>query len=152
MPYRRTAPEPLQDLSVLQREINQLFLKLQELDSSSRPQGLAWSPPADVFECRGNLVVEVEVPGLQADSLKLTARDGVLLVSGERRERRPSGVVAFHCMERPHGRFTREIPIDRALDVRAAKARLEKGLLTVTIPRLKDRRGRETVIPVEREE
>ena len=152
MPYRRIAPEPLQDLSVLQREINQLFLKLQELDSSSRPQGLAWSPPADVFECRGNLVVVVEVPGLQIDSLRLSAHDGVLQVSGERRERRPAGVVAFHCMERPHGRFTREIPIDRALDVRGAKAKLEKGLLTVTIPRLKDRRGRETVIPVEREE
>ena len=45
-------------------------------------------------------------------------RESLLSVSGERRARRPSGVVAFHCMERPVGRFAREVPIDRALDLK----------------------------------
>lgn len=152
MPFRRLVSEPITDLALLQREINQLFERLAEVERANRPQGVEWLPSIDAFDCRGNLVVVVEVPGLQPDSLKIQAREGTLVVSGERRERRPSGVVAFHCMERPHGRFTREIPLDRALDVRHAQARLERGLLTVTIPRLKDRRGRETVIPVERAE
>jgi len=55
-------------------------------------------------------------------------------------------------MERPQGRFTRTIPMDMALDVQQAAARLAGGVLTVTIPRLKDRRGRERVIPVQVEE
>jgi HSP20 family molecular chaperone IbpA len=37
------------------------------------------------------------------------------------------------------------------VDVRAAEAHLAGGLLTVTVPRLKDRRGRITVITVQRE-
>jgi HSP20 family protein len=152
MSFRRLVSEPMTDLALLQREINQLFERLAGFDRATRPQGVEWMPALDMFDCKGNLIVVVEVPGLLADSLKLVAREGVIAVSGERRDRRPSGVVAFHCMERPHGRFHREIPIDRALDVRRAEARLEKGLLIITIPRLKDRRGRETAIPVERVE
>jgi HSP20 family molecular chaperone IbpA len=54
-------------------------------------------------------------------------------------------------MERPHGRFTRSIPINMAVDVRNAEACLKEGLLTIRLPRLKDRRNREIVIPVRRE-
>jgi len=150
--FRRLSSEPISDLSLLQREINRLFEKLAEFDRANRPQGVEWLPSIDVFDCKGNLVVVIEVPGLQADSLKIIAREGTLLVSGERRDRSPSGVGAFHCMSRPHGRFTRGTAVARALDIRNAQARLERGLLTITIPRLKDRRGRETVIPVERVE
>ena len=53
-------------------------------------------------------------------------------------------------MERPQGRFKRVIPLDIAVDLREAHASLEDGLLTITLPRVKDRRGREVVIPVAR--
>jgi HSP20 family molecular chaperone IbpA len=41
------------------------------------------------------------------------------------------------------------VPLDVAVDLKSAEARLASGLLTITLPRLKDRRGRETVIPIE---
>jgi HSP20 family protein len=92
----------------------------------------------------------MEVPGLNPDSLHVSWSNGRLTVSGERRERRPAGAVAFLCMERPHGRFTRTVALDVPVDVRRAQARVAGGLLTIVLPRLDDRRGRETVIPVER--
>ena len=150
MSFRRLVAEPMSDLALLQREINQLFERLAGFDRGARQTGVEWTPPLDVYDCKGNLIVVIEVPGMPADTLKLIAREGLLVVSGERRDKRPQGLVAFHCMERPLGRFTREIPIDKALDVRRAEARLERGLLMITIPQLKDRRGRETVIPVVR--
>jgi HSP20 family molecular chaperone IbpA len=55
-------------------------------------------------------------------------------------------------MERPQGRFTRAIDLDLAVDLAGAEAKLRDGLLVIAIPRLKDRRGRETVIPVEAEQ
>ena len=53
-------------------------------------------------------------------------------------------------MERPHGRFTRTVALDMPVDGRRAQASLAGGLLTIVLPRMDDRRGRETVIPVER--
>ena len=147
---RRLPPTSPTALSLLQREIGQLFERLSEIDRSDRSGAGEWSPSVDVYESRGRLLVVAEVPGLTPDSLRVVVRDRDLVISGERRERRPaSGIAAFHCLERPQGGFERVIPLDVAVDLAQAEASLSCGLLTVSIPRLKDRRGRETVIKVE---
>ena len=61
------------------------------------------------------------------------------------------GLRETRRMESPQGRFTRSILLDEAVDIRQAEAQVEGGLLTITIPRVKDRRGTETVIPVRRD-
>jgi HSP20 family protein len=144
---------PLSDLVLLQRELSQLFERLAGLDRAGRAPAGEWLPSADVYESNGKLTVVVEVPGLSADQLRVSIRDRSLVITGERRQKKTGGgVTAFLCMERPQGRFTRTIPMDMALDVQLAEARLAEGVLTVMIPRLKDRRGRERVIPVQVEE
>jgi HSP20 family protein len=150
MPLTKRAPRgALTDLAFLQREIDQLVGRLAQHDRSDAPAAGEWLPSTDVFECRGNLVVTVEAPGLAPESLRVLYRNHRLIVSGERRERRPSeGQPVFLCMERPQGRFVRTIELDQALEIQKAEARLEAGVLTITIPRLKDRRGRETSIPI----
>jgi len=131
------------------QELERLFARLGlPNDGSSAAEG--WTPCVDVFEADGALSVVMEVPGLSPESLQVSWNNGRLKVSGERRERRPAGAVAFLCMERPHGRFTRTVPLSVPVDVRRAQARLAGGLLTIVLPRLDDRRGRETIIPVER--
>jgi HSP20 family protein len=140
------------DLALLQREVNQLFERLADVDRSARPPEGDWVPNVDIYECRGKLHVVAEVPGVPPDSLRVVFRDGHLLIAGERREPKPAGTSGFLCVERPQGRFTRVVLVDMPVDVREAEARLEGGVLTVALPRLKDRRGRETVIPVKRED
>lgn len=150
----RKAPRTsLTAISLLQREINQLFARLAEFDRAERGASGEWAPSVDVYESREKLVVVAEVPGLTPESLRVVCREREIVISGDRRERRPAaGTAAYLCMERPHGRFARTIPLDVAVDVKQAQARLADGLLTVTLPRLKDRRGRETVIAIEWEE
>jgi len=141
------------DLALLQREMNQLLERLADFDRAEQADEADWVPPVDIYECRGRLTVVVEVPGLAPDSLRVVVKDRRLVITGERRERRPpAGQASFLCMERPQGRFTRALGLDVPVDVQDAEARVAAGVLTVTLPRLKDRRGRETVIPVEREE
>jgi|SRR5262245_31367917 HSP20 family protein len=150
---RKPSRTPLSELLLLQREVNQLFERLADAERAERQLSAgAWQPSADVYECSGNLIVILECPGLAPDALRISCRDQSLVVSGERRERRPAaGAAAFLCMERPQGRFKRVIPLDIAVDLREAHASLVGGLLTITLPRVKDRRGREVVIPVARQ-
>jgi HSP20 family protein len=152
---RRPARTSQLDLAVLQREVQQLLDRLADLDRADPPSDGEWAPSVDVFESRGKLTIVAEVPGLGPESLRVTFRDRHLVLTGERRERRPAaggGGASFLCMERPQGRFTRVVVLDMPVDVREAEARLSGGLLTVTVPRLKDRRGRVTVVTVQREE
>jgi HSP20 family protein len=142
---------PLSELALLQREINQMFERLAEFDRGEAPSAGEWCPSVDVFECRGALMVVAEVPGLTPETLRVVCGDHRLVISGERRERRTAGDAAFLCVERPQGRFLRTIPLDAAVDLRQAEARLVNGLLTISLPHLKDRRGRQTVIQVQRD-
>jgi HSP20 family protein len=149
---RKTARLPLSAVSLLQREVNQLFERLSLLDKTDRPAQGEWSPSVDVYESRGRLVVVAEVPGLTVDSMKVVCRERELVISGERRARKPGAGQNYLCLERPSGRFERTISLEGAVDLRETKARFDAGLLIVTLPRLKERRGRETVIPIEWEQ
>ena len=148
---RRPPRPPVSALALLQQEVGQMVQRLTLLDRADRLPGSEWSPAVDVFESRDRLVVVMEVPGLPPEALRVVYRERELVLAGERRARRTGPGATFHCLERPHGRFERTIPLDVAVDVARAKASLAGGLLTVILPRLRERRGRETVIPIERE-
>jgi HSP20 family protein len=144
------APAPVSALALLQREIGALVHRLAFLDRSERLPS-EWCPPVDVFEANDALVVVVEVPGLAPESLKVAFRHGCVVVTGERHACRNDSAVSFLCLERLNGRFERTIPIEGPLDVARARATLGRGLLTVTVPRLSERRGQERVVHIERE-
>ena len=148
---RQKARPPMSALAMLQQEVNELFQRLSILDRSDRLPGSEWSPAVDVFELRDRLVVTAEVPGLAPESLKVAFRDRALVLTGDRRAPRVGSGASFHCLERAHGKFERTIPLDLPVDVGNARATVCGGVLTVTLPRLRERRGRETVIPIERE-
>jgi HSP20 family protein len=131
--------------------MGELVHRLSVMERADRLPGSEWSPAVDVFESRDRLVVVIEVPGLGPESLRVVFRERELILSGERRARRTGPGTSFLCLERPHGRFERAIPVDLPVDVGRARATLAGGLLTVTLPRLRERRGRETVVPIERE-
>jgi HSP20 family protein len=149
---RRGQRHPSTDLAFLQKEVEQIFSRLAAIDRSERIAAGEWSPPVDVFESRDYLAVVVEVPGLPPDVLSVVCRNRQLVISGERRLACVAeDVASFLCLERPHGRFSRVIPLPQAVDMQQAEARLAGGLLTILIPRLKERRSREIVIPIRRE-
>lgn len=139
------------EILVLQKEVSDLFERLSEFESET--EGPAqFRPPLDIFECGTTLTIVVELPGFTPDRVSVTMNRDVLTISGERRTTRKPGVDGFVCMERPRGRFVRRIRIDRPVDLGKAEARLGRGLLTVQLPAMEDRRGRDVPIPVVREE
>ncbi len=140
---RRIERTPVSAVALLRQEVNDLFQRMSVLDRSEPLPAGEWCPPVDVLEWRDRLVIVVEVPGLAPEALHVSLRAGALVIAGERRARRAGGEASYLCLERPHGRFERSIP--------HARATLGRGLLTVTVPRLRERRGQENVLSIERE-
>ena len=65
-----------------------------------------------------------------------------LIVSGEKKEPKTEQPInGYLCIERSFGKFTRSIYIDQAVDLAKADAQIGQGVLTITIPKLQDRRG-----------
>jgi len=148
---QRSGRQPVSAVAMLQQEVSALFQRLALLDRPDPLGGSEWCPAVDAFESQDRLVLLVEVPGLPPESLRVVFRERALVVTGERNVCRNHAGASYLCLERPHGRFERAIPLEGPLDVARARATLSRGLLRVTIPRLRERRGQEHVLVVERE-
>ncbi len=106
------------------------------------------SPPLDIYEADGLVVVEMEIPGIDTGNLEVSVTGGTLVVEGLKRESLEPGRINFLCMERTFGSFRRIIPFLHPVDVAGIKAAYRAGILEIQIPILDERRGARRLIPV----
>jgi HSP20 family protein len=144
---------PFFELMQIQSRLHQLFDALAEARSayasSASPSEEKILPESDVYETPGALVAVFELPGAKASSIRLCVEAGHLVVEGEK-TRTPQNAAAkrFHCVERSYGKFRRAVAIACPVNSGEAKAVLAGGVLTVTMPKVAERRGRTVEIKV----
>jgi len=99
-------------------------------------QAATWMPTVDVCERTSEIVIFVEMPGVERSDMQVAWNEGVLIISGVKRQR-PSGhgVETYLCVERAYGHFRREISIKIPVDHKNAKAELKNGLLKIHLPK-----------------
>ncbi len=131
------------EMGAIQKEIGRLFEQLAHFERSEAGLGLGeWLPSFDVFETKDTLIVKVEAPGMTKKDLTAAFQGHKLIVSGEKKKPKTEQPInGYLCMERSFGKFTRSIYIDQAVDLAKADAQIGQGVLTITIPKLQDRRG-----------
>jgi HSP20 family protein len=98
-----------------------------------------WSLLAgEVEETAKDLVVRIELPGMNKDDCRISIEGNTLYVSGEKRYERETHDSTYHVMERAYGAFQRAIPLPGNVDIDQAEANYKKGVLTVRLPKTGD--------------
>src|SRR5262249_49802760 len=114
------------------QESRVMFFEYQE----QRGQAATWAPTVDVCERPNEIMIFVEIPGVDRSDTQIVWSEGVLIISGLKRQRPSgSGVATYHCVERAYGHFRREIAIKIPVDHKNAKAELKNGLLRIQLPK-----------------
>jgi HSP20 family protein len=141
-------------MATFQKEVNRLFEQLAHFERTGTELGLGeWFPSVDVFETKGNVVIKVEAPGMGKNDLSVVFHGHRLVVSGEKKQPREEKTVnGYLCLERSFGKFNRSIYVDQAVQLTKATAKLGQGVLTITMPKLKDRRGTEFRLAIKEQE
>jgi HSP20 family protein len=104
---------------------------------------------ADLHTDGERYVLEVELPGVAADDVRLYALGDALVLEGEKRRDLPNNVrPAYERAERDYGAFRRVFDLPGPADLSRAEAVLGDGVLTISLPRIVDRRGRPRPIKV----
>ena len=96
----------------------------------------------DCSEDDGHYHLTLEVPGVSLDDIELHVKGQTFSVDGIRRPYKDTGADRFHRMERFYGPFKRSISLPRPFDRDRVDARLEEGVLKVTIPKIGENHGR----------
>ncbi|GAA1422816.1 HSP20 family small heat-shock protein [Streptomyces thermospinosisporus] len=89
--------------------------------------------PADAWRDDEALYLQFDLPGMDRSSIELTTEQNTLTLTAERPSPVPAGARAL-LTERPTGRFTRRLPLSESVDVEAAEAVYDNGVLTLRIP------------------
>lgn len=136
LPVRRqTEPvgrwDPFRELDDLHQRMSQLMSSVFGAPLFDGGQG-TWMPLADVSETDDAYIVEVDLPGVKRDDIDIQVSNGVLIVSGQIKEKdagRP------HSRMRRTGRFEYRTTLPQDVDTEKISAELADGVLTVRVPK-----------------
>jgi HSP20 family protein len=131
----------------LRKEMDRLFDRLWDRDWTDVAQlAEGWLPPLDVIETDQNVIVSVEVPGMEAKDVHVTVRENLLILRGEKRTEGERKDEKTYRMERSFGSFTRHVALPVAVDASKVNATVHAGVLKVTLPKTPAAKGME--VPV----
>ena len=110
------------------RELDRLSQALGHLGTAARPTSM----PLDAWRENDTFVIELDLPGVDHDSIDVDVERNVLTVRAERPLRATDAELLI--AERPKGVFTRQIVLGDALDTGRVEAAYDSGVLTLCIP------------------
>jgi len=91
---------------------------------------------AEVRETDKDIVVTMEVPGMEKSDYHVSIEGNTLFVTGEKRMETETQDERYHVLERAYGSFQRGIPLPGTVDADSATANYRNGVLTVKVKKL----------------
>ena len=111
--------------------MNTLTRENRDGDRAQAEQFVA--PPASVIEAGDGYTLEVEMPGVNKDGLDILVEKNELTIIGRRSLPAVEGTLIHH-ESRPEN-FRRTFDLDPSIDANKINARIDQGLVRLTLPK-----------------
>jgi HSP20 family protein len=145
---------PFTDMEALRQEIDRAFEGFGLGQAPSRRVAFLPGreprryPLVNLLEDKDNLYVEALTPGVDPQSMNVTATQNRLTLSGEKSSVVDIKLEAFHRNERASGKFVRTIDLPVEIDGAQIQAEYKNGLLVVTLPKAEKAKPKQITIKV----
>ena len=111
--------------------MNTLTRETRESDRGQAEQFV--TPPASVTEIADGYMLEIEMPAVKKDGLEISVENNELTIIGRRSLPAVEGTL-IHRESRPEN-FRRTFELDPSIDVDKISAKIDQGLVTLTLPK-----------------
>jgi HSP20 family protein len=111
--------------------------------------GAMWAPAVDVRESGNQLILSVELPGIDPNEVEISVENNRLSIRGERKFEKAEEGESYHRVERAYGSFERLFQIPVSFAAEQIEAKSKHGVLTLTIPKREEAKPRSIKIAVE---
>ncbi|HTU77655.1 MAG TPA: Hsp20/alpha crystallin family protein [Solirubrobacteraceae bacterium] len=118
--------------------MNRLFGTFFDTQAGGNGRGGAlrrWIPAMDLVEEGDRYVLRADLPGVREQDVKVELDDNVLSISGERRSEHEDRARGYYRVERASGSFSRSLVLPDGVDPQAIHARIEHGVLEISVPK-----------------
>jgi HSP20 family protein len=132
-----TGWESLRELSAMQDRMNRMNRVFRASHSPEAPEEAltttTLAPPVDIYEDEHNIILKIEVPGIDEKDIDVSIQNNTLTVRGERKIEKDEKEENFHRVERQYGSFTRSFTLPSSVDPGQVSARCDKGVLKISL-------------------
>ncbi len=119
------------------QEMEKITNEMSKVLSDQSYAGTAF-PPINIWANDERAMITSELPGMAADDLRLSVRNDLLSIEGERRKQDFGKDCVRHRIERGEGPFQRTIRLPFHVDRNSIDAQFNNGCLTITLPRAEE--------------
>ncbi|WP_406659948.1 Hsp20/alpha crystallin family protein [Methanolobus sp. ZRKC3] len=124
---------PFEEMSRMQERMNQLF---SSMGTGSEMMDMdTLSPLVDIKEEEDKVVVTTDLPGVDKKDINIDIRDDKLWISANTHKESEEKEEGYYMRERTYSRFARAFNLPTAVTEEGANAKLEDGVLTITMPK-----------------
>lgn len=136
-PLRSAQPDFFREMEEMQNRILGLWPKPLAFPKIPEEAMISaeWMPATDVTEDDKEYLIKTELPDVKKEAVKVTAKDGVLTIAGEKRMEKEEKDKKYHRIERAYGTFQRCFTIPEDADADKVVAEFKEGVLTVHLPK-----------------
>ena len=122
----------------LEKQIDELFDEMIHEPWGSLSREVAWQPDIDLYETEDAYILEADLPGVLPKDVEVTVDDHWVTIRGTRRTAGLRESAQGMVLERRHGRFSRRLYLEKAVDPEHAESKYEEGIYKVLLPKKKD--------------
>jgi HSP20 family protein len=94
-----------------------------------------WIPRVDIAEDDKAYTIDAELPEVKKNDVKVHVEDGMLTISGERRQEKETKSKKYHRVERSYGTFLRTFTLPADVDAMKIQSKFSDGMLEVVLPK-----------------
>lgn len=101
--------------------------------NGNRTRDFPYVPAVDVVEEDNKYLISADMPGVSKKDIIVTAEDGILKISAERKSEKKEEKKGYQYYERKAGKFERKFKLTDDVDTNSIKAAYEDGVLFISI-------------------
>ena len=131
--------------SYSRRVIPSFHTVVDEFFRSVRPSEGYFSPSLDIKEEENSYHISFEVPGIAKEDVEISLKDHELVVKGEKKREAKEDKDGYSWVERSYGSFQRTVRLPEDAKGDQVEARLENGILEITLPKSEQRQERKQI-------
>lgn len=121
----------------LRERLNQLFSGSPgEIEQPEPMDETEWTPSMDILENKDDIIVKVDIPGMNPYEIELSISGSILQIRGDRKREVEREDENYYTIERGYGKFNRHLVLPTLIKVDRIKASYKDGVLTIKLPKL----------------
>ncbi|NOY64123.1 MAG: Hsp20/alpha crystallin family protein [Nitrospirae bacterium] len=144
---------PMKEIDEMRREMERLFEEFFEPARRRRWWGRPSMegvivPNIELYDRKNEIVLKVEIPGVDKKDIDLTITENALTIKGELKKEEEVKEEDYYAAEIRYGTFSRTIPLPVEVDSEKAKATYKNGILEIVLPKKEEAKPKEIKVEV----